>query len=353
LKLGDISHKGGGIIGIENTSLHRFDAIVYNEHQSGWGFGSDNYVRSHWSFVTESTTEWIFVVATYEDNNYKLYINNTLLLETQSYPAFVFPAGSRFNIGLRHTPGCYFNVFYHGQIDDVGVWNRVLTEQEMTDLYNENNMVNCSNNLTITPASQSLQTGSTATFTASTSDTDPIFRWQSDFGQGFQTLTNYGNYSGVNTDTLSIDNVQLSNHLQAIRVISTYRNCVDTSNVAYISVADTAVTTIFDTTFISVTDTLLINTTITGLTAPNNVNTIKVYPNPANDFITIDYGNYTAMNGYKLRIENALGQPIFLTDITQQSDYLSLATWGGTGLYIVHILDPQGNTLAVRKIILQ
>jgi len=59
------------------------------------------------------------------------------------------------------------------------------------------------------------------------------------------------------------------------------------------------------------------------------------------------------MNGYQLKIENSLGQELFQTIISQQTDYLSLNNWGGNGLYFVHIVDPQGNTIDIRKIVLQ
>jgi hypothetical protein len=80
---------------------------------------------------------------------------------------------------------------------------------------------------------------------------------------------------------------------------------------------------------------------------------LSIYPNPASTHITIDYGNFSIMNGYQLVIENSLGQQVFQTTINQQSDYLSLATWGGNGLYFVHIIDTQGNTIDIRKIVLQ
>ena len=166
-------------------------------------------------------------------------------------------------------------------------------------------------------------------------------------------MNDFGNYSGVNSATLNIANVQLSEHNQPIRVITTSGNCIDTSNIAIINIADTCIATITDTTFITVTDTLIINTTITSLNPPSNSNTIKVFPNPTNDHITIDYGNFLIMNGYQLKIENSLGQQVFQTSITQQSDYLNLTAWGGNGLYFVHIIDPQGNTIDIRKIVLQ
>ena len=256
---------------------------------------------------------------------------------------------------------------HYGKLDDIGVWNRALTNQEVLDLYNS---INCSNNTSITPQTNSISTGGNVTFTANTSDANASFSWQSDLGQGFQTLNNYGNYSGVNTNTLTVSNVQLSEHNQQIRAISTSGNCIDTSNVATIQIADTCITnvsvfdttfvTVFDTTYVTiydtllttVTDTLIINTTL-GLPAPNNENTILIYPNPASDHITIDNGNYTAMAGYTIKIENNAGQQVFQSLINQAQFYVDLSTWSGNGLYFVHLIDAQGNTVTVRKIVLQ
>jgi hypothetical protein len=104
---------------------------------------------------------------------------------------------------------------------------------------------------------------------------------------------------------------------------------------------------------ITVTDTLLINMGITGYNPVTYNNTIKIFPNPTNDHITIDYGNFASLNGYQLKIINSLSQNVFQTNITQQSDYLNLTTWGGNGLYFVQIIDQQGNIIDIRKIVLQ
>lgn len=231
---------------------------------------------------------------------------------------------------------------------------------------------NCSNDLILTPQNISLQVGDTATFVATTSDLSPNYVWQSDLGQGFQTLNNYGNYSGVNTASLNIANVQLPNHTQPIRVISTSGNCIDTSNVVVISIMDTCITNVtlydtittqvFDTTYVTqtvydtllttVTDTLLINALITGINPPNNQNTLKVFPNPTSTHITINYGNFISMNGYTLKIVNAIGQTVFTTPINQQTSYIDLSTWTGTGIYFVQLIDPQNNTIENRKIVI-
>ncbi len=370
--------------GVPYNNGNGFDVAIDQNNQA---YGVNNYRvyffagNTNVNFTSNHSElgQWSHIVSTYDGNSIKIYLNG-ILKATQS-----------FNLSLN----CPNNDLIFGQwdnpttpsvtnrnIDDIGIWNRALTQQEITNLYNA---PNCSNNTTITPQTNSLTTGSTANFTATTSDPNPSFVWQSDFGQGFQTLNNFGNYSGVNTASIHISNVQLSEHNQPIRVITTSGNCIDTSNVASILVSDTCITTmtdtsivlitdtnivtvtdtnyvtivdtnyvtITDTSFITVTDTLLIQTTITGINPPNNSNTLRVFPNPTNDHITIDYGNFGIMNGYQLKIENSLGQQVFQTNITQQSDYISLMNWGGNGLYFVRIIDPQGNTIDIRKIVLQ
>jgi hypothetical protein len=108
-----------------------------------------------------------------------------------------------------------------------------------------------------------------------------------------------------------------------------------------------------DTVHVAVTDTLIINTTVSGVSAPGNINVIKVYPNPASTQVTINYGNYSIMNGYKILITNSLGQQVFQSVINHPFDILNITNWGGNGVYPLYIIDPQGNIVDVRKIILQ
>ena len=42
------------------------------------------------------------------------------------------------------------------------------------------------------------------------------------------------------------------------------------------------------------------------------VNTITVYPNPSNNVVIIDNGNYSIVNNYNLMIFNSLSQQVFL-----------------------------------------
>jgi hypothetical protein len=204
----------------------------------------------------------------------------------------------------------------------------------------------CSKDLVITPQNKTLQTGQSVTFTANTSASNPSYIWQSDFGQGFQNLNNIGNYSGSNTNTLKINNLQLSNHLQQIRAISTSGICSDTSDIAQITLTNTCVK------YITITDTLIINTTLSSeILPPNNINTIKVYPNPANSQIIFDFGNFNIMNNYTLKIVNSVGQTVFSTPINQKISHLDLTSW--KGVYFIQLIDPEDKIIENRKILIQ
>jgi hypothetical protein len=80
---------------------------------------------------------------------------------------------------------------------------------------------------------------------------------------------------------------------------------------------------------------------------------LMVYPNPANDHIIIDYGDYENMSGYTIKITNALGATVFTTVINQKTSHIALNDWGVHGIYFVHLIDAKNNTLEIRKIVIQ
>ncbi len=62
---------------------------------------------------------------------------------------------------------------------------------------------------------------------------------------------------------------------------------------------------------VTVTDTLVINTGITGYNPITYKNTLKIWPNPSNDHITIDAGNLATMNGYSIKLKMRKGSKCF------------------------------------------
>ena len=106
VKLDNTTQSGSGIVAIQSQNGNVFDAIVYNETNEGWGFGSDNLVRSKWSGIKEaSTSNWVHIAATYEANLYRLYRNGVLFDSVKNYTITRFPVTSKINIGKRHDGG--------------------------------------------------------------------------------------------------------------------------------------------------------------------------------------------------------------------------------------------------------
>ncbi len=105
---------------------------------------------------------------------------------------------------------------------------------------------------------------------------------------------------------------------------------------------------------ITVTDTLIINANLTNFNPVTYQNTIKVYPNPTNDHLIMDFGsNYTTLSGYSIRIDNTLGQTVYSNQINQQSVTVDINSWTGNGIYLIYLLNTAGIPVDVRKIVIQ
>lgn len=289
-----------------------------------------------------SVNTWYFIAVTsdFTTNTSKLYING--LLWGQSGNILVKPVSPVLSFGRHGPTGVWW---LNGALDDIGAWNRALSSQEISALYS-----GCNNSFTTQPSNKTAPTGSSPQFNAISNGSTPNYQWQSNSNNlGWTNIPTNSFYSGGTTNTLTVNSVQVSNNQQKFRVIATSGNCLDTSSIATLSITDTCL----NVKFISVTDTLIINAKLTGISPPNNYNLVKVYPNPAKSHIIIDCGNYVSMSGYKLTIENSIGQQVFFSIITKQQYDIALTAWTGMGLYFLKITDASNNLVEVKKIILQ
>ena len=194
--------------------------------------------------ITPNT--WIDAVITFENSQVKIYINGVLQATTDSYGTnslanFAQDANSS-KIGSRIFSG-QTGSFFNGIIDDFGIWNRALNQQEITNLYNSISSNEC---LTMT----------------------------------------------INTGVLS------------------------TNPVTYTS-------------------------------------TVNIYPNPANDHITIDCGTIANVSGWSIKITNLLGQEVFNQPMNTQQFVVPLNSWTGQGMYFVKIINAQSEVVNIKKIILK
>ena len=137
----------------------------------------------------------------------------------------------------------------------------------------------------------------------------------------------------------------------------------DTTIVIYDTVTtyiyDTLITNVFDTIVIydtsyisiSVTDTLFIDISFTN-TGISISNTISIYPNPANDVVIINNGNYSIMTNYQLNIVNAIGQVVFNNLVDVPTFSIPVSTIGPPGLYFINIIDSSNNVVLTKYLIL-
>ena len=119
------------------------------------------------------------------------------------------------------------------------------------------------------------------------------------------------------------------------------------------NVYDTVTIYRYDTIRVAVTDTLIIDIT-SGLNPTGGIlNTIKVFPNPAHDFVIIDNGNYSSISGYSIKIVNTSGQSVYNSIINQQQYSVSTVSLGGAGTYFIQILDATNHLVETRKLIIR
>ena len=162
--------------------------------------------------------------------------------------------------------------------------------------------------------------------------TDTILTYDTIFNQIYDTTTAYDTL--ITYDTLTIYDT-IFNQIYDTTIV------FDTLN---ISIIDTSYISI------SVTDTLYIDIIVTGMASMDN--TITVYPNPANDVVIIDNGNYSIMNNYNLMIFNSLSQQVFFSQINTQQFQIPVSTLGAEGTYIIRIFDSANNIVNTKYLIL-
>ena len=233
--------------------------------------GQSSNQPSSSEFISETNT-WYNIIVTYDGIAVRFYVNNELDTTLDiSGESLLNSLPLRFGAN-----SLLIDNFFDGVIDDIGIWTRALTPEEVQELY----------------------TLDACTFTV------------------YDTLTVYETVY----DT-----------------VYTYETIYDTV-----------------TTYVTVTDTLLIDITFTGFEGqPSWLNTVTVFPNPASDHITIDYGNFALMSGYNTIITDAAGATVYEGAVNSQQTTIDINAWGATGVYYLMIYDSNGVMVAVRQIVLE
>jgi len=178
---------------------------------------------------TPTLNQWYCVVMTFDSGVKKIYVDGVLKGQAtltgyanNDAPDSCANGILRFGVWWTGDP-----LWYRGMLDEVRIYNRVLTTCEINRLnYNLNAYV------ATQPANQNTKLGSSAVYTvASGLPTGAVnYRWQSNNGSTYYDLSNGGQYSGVTTNSLTVAGIIPANANQLFRcIVSDTSGCADTT----------------------------------------------------------------------------------------------------------------------------
>ena len=258
---------------------------------------------------------WKHFVLVKSGNTYSLYIdgvfdiNWTSITSISSY-FYQMYFGSA-------DPGASNEVII-GDIDDIGIWNRALTQQEITDLYN-----GCQLTINTQPTNQTININNNAQFVVNSSDPSATYQWQTDLGVGFQNLNSVGQYSGSTNDTLTVSNVTLTNNNQPFRCIVSSGSCSDTSAVAVLTVNNNV-----------------------GINETSQDKLFAVFPNPAQSVINVKSDGKLIGSVYS--IYDNIGKVVLSGKLNAESTTIELGNLSG-GIYMFSVGENMKQTFKVIK----
>jgi len=276
-------------------------------------FGDGNLIDNIISPNIPNLNVWYNAIFTVNDS-VKLFVNGQLI---EKHLRTIPPLQNTENLSFGYWQN-QNHTYHNGKIDDIGIWNRALTRQEISNLYN-----GCQLSVNSQPSNQSINIDNSSQFKVGSSDPNASYQWQTDLGVGFQNLNSVGQYNGTTNDTLTISNVTMSNNNQPFRCIVSSGSCSDTSNIAVLTV----------------------NNNI-GLNEISQDNLFSVYPNPAKSLINVKADSKLIGEVYKI-YDNS-GRVVFSGKLDSQNSTIELGNLSG-GIYMFSVGENMKQAFKVIK----
>ena len=279
-----------------------------NPNKHAWDILSGN----KWKYKNVNLSTWYNVVFKKTGKVYSCFVNGDL--DTSFYNS-ISPIS--YNVGMRIgniSPGWASEPF-NGKIDDVAVWNRSLSAEEIKKLFKS-----CERSITQQPTNLGLFSGN-ALFTCASNDTLLTYQWQINAGTGWTNLSDAGQYSGSNNDSLLVSNVITFNNNQKYRCIINGDCLIDTTIEATLNVWGLGI---------------------------NDVNKpeFKLTPNPSANTVSITY----TFNHFSIAVYNSLGQMMVSQMGLNNNHTIDISQWS-KGVYHVELIDTETQAKKVQKLI--
>lgn len=150
----------------------------------------------------ENWTHYVMVFDTAANGTFRFYHNGQLF---SSRINVGFATGVRqINVGRALWPGSGAGSnFYKGLVDDVGIWNRALTNQDITNLFST-----CSFLPITAPTNAIVNFGDSAQFSVQATGSGLNYTWQQNTGSGFANILPSSSFAGINSQTLTVYSIQ-------------------------------------------------------------------------------------------------------------------------------------------------
>ncbi|MDP1726210.1 MAG: LamG-like jellyroll fold domain-containing protein [Bacteroidota bacterium] len=193
--------------------------------QAATGWSQLNYNN------TPNTSTWAMLTVIYDGINMKYYLNGALnsSVNLSTYVNMDSCIGADIIFGATWSS---FPFYYSGKLDDISIYNRALNASEIQMIYSE-----CIPLISVQPANQSITETLNTGFKTKSLVAGVTYQWQQNSGISFINLTNTGSFNGTNSDSLQINNADISlNNTYYRCIISTGQGCKDTTNAVRLTV---------------------------------------------------------------------------------------------------------------------
>ena len=268
--------------------------------------------------------KWVNIIITkkYTDSLIKIFIDGILTNQIKNSQSI---ATSNADLMFGNFDGNNWNsgIFFKGLMDDIAIYNRALSEQEIAKLY----------------AGCTKETATSSNFNTLMYTTNaPVNLIASPTGGTFS-----GN--GVTNNAFNPSKAKLGKNQVKYNFKNT-TGCADSTNFTMILV-DTLGNKC------STYDTLKIKVKLTTGIKAGQQTSMNVYPNPTSDKLIIETNDIQALSGYKYKIVDLQGKEVYNALATSAKTEISLKSIGAKGMYILHIVDEKGVSIENKKIVLE
>ena len=250
------------------------------------------------TYTVSPINDWYHLVITSDNNGTTHYLNGNLISSNSIFISNTYTLNKDFAIGTNVNPNGIMpyvdgnQTWWNGSLDDIGIWNRALTADEVLALYNGCNVTALEVSGNVTPTQFTQETYTYPNTAGST------YNW---------TVTNGVIVSGQGTD--SIDVMWANTGIGSVSVVETNASNCTGDVVTY--------------------DVVVIPTNVEELS-----NSMILYPNPATTELNLQITS--DLIGTDLFVFDALGKQILKQQILSTNTIINTSSFAA-GNYVVKV----------------